>query len=105
MRYLDFLRQRDDVAFVQIHDAVDVDFTLARAVGQRLAIAGKVLRVEHRLLPEAYQQALFDLWLCDESGERFGVALLDVRDESGGVLPELGLGHKFAYMERCVCEV
>jgi hypothetical protein len=25
---------------------------------------------------------------------------LDVRDESGGVLPELGLGHKFAYGER-----
>ena len=95
--YLDLLRQRDDVALVQIHDAVDVDFPLARAVGQRLAVAGKVLRVEHRLFPEADQQAPLDFGLRDESGERLGVASLDVRDESGGVLPELGLGYKFAY--------
>ena len=113
LAYLNFLRQRDDVALIQIHNAVDVDFTFARAVGQRLAIVGKVLRVEHRLLPEAYQQALFNLGLRDESGERFRVALLDVRDESGGVLPELGLGHKFALWKWkvcvcvcvCVCEV
>jgi hypothetical protein len=52
--YLDFFRKRDDVTFVQIHYTVNVDFALARAVGQRLAITSKILRVTHRFLLEAH---------------------------------------------------
>ena len=94
--YLDFLCKGDDVIFVQIYYAVDVDFALVRAAAQWLAIAGKILRVKHRFLPEAYQQALLDLRFRDEASERRGIAFLYERDKSGWVLPELGLGHEFA---------
>ena len=62
----------------------------------RLAVRGEVEREDARLLAQALQEALLDLGLRDERLERRAVARLDVRDERGGVRPELGFRDELA---------
>ena len=96
---LDLLRERDDVALVELDDAVDVDLAVCAAggvEGARGAVGGEVLGVEGGFVAEADEEAALDVGLCDEGREGGAVARADGGDEGGGVGGEFGLGDEFA---------
>ena len=82
---------------IKLHDAVHVDLARRRVV-QGLALGREVDRVEVRLVAQALQQLPLDLGLRDQRRERVAVPRLDVRNERGGVVPELALGDELAWM-------
>ena len=98
--HLDLLRERDDVALVELDDAVDVDLAVCTAggvEGARGAVGGEVLGVEGGFVAEADEEAALDVGLCDEGREGGAVARADGGDEGGGVGGEFGLGDEFAW--------
>ena len=90
--HLDFLREWNDETFVQVNDAVDVDFSARRTVRRRhrrFAVWREILCVSGCLLSETLQKLALHLGLGDEGLERGAIAVDDVGHELCWVLDEL----------------